>query len=166
MFSGVSNWFILILNSKKSGKSFAVESDVVSAPPDLLFLWTMITWIIKGDVSVITTPASSVMMLSAERHHWESNSSPDSPGQRGREIHRRESKERKLKPREQEGPSMCESTVILENDYQTGIHYSTGQSGRAQSVHLCEHHKSDLSVLITLKSPSHTRAILGEYYCV
>ena len=30
-----------------------------------------------------------------------------------------------------------ESGAILENDYQTHIHYSTGQSGRAQSPYLC-----------------------------
>lgn len=60
--------------------------------------------------------------------------------------------------------NLQESGVILENDYQTHIHYSTGQSGRAQAPYLYQLCKSDLSVLITLKSPSHTPVILGGYY--
>lgn len=45
-----------------------------------------------------------------------------------------------------------ESGVILKNDCQTHIHYSTGQSGRAQSPYLYRLCKSDLSSLITLKN--------------
>lgn len=78
----------------------------------------------------------------------------------------------KKKERERErkkGGELCmanlqTSGVILENDYQTHIHYSTGQSGRAHSPYLNQLCKSDLSVLITLKSPTHTPAVLGEYY--
>lgn len=45
-----------------------------------------------------------------------------------------------------------ESGAILKNDCQTHIHYSAGQSGRAQSPYLYRLCKSDLSSLITLKN--------------
>lgn len=109
------------------------------------------------------TLASLLKEFSLGPHMWISPSpfqgTPAYQGISGRNV---AEKKRKKKKKELCLANLQESGVILENDYQTRIHYSTGQSGRAQSPYL--YHKSDLSVLITLKSPSHTPAILGGYY--
>ena len=58
-----------------------------------------------------------------------------------KEMRKDENKEREKEKEGKKKRGLCqaglwESGVILENDYQTGIHYSTGQSGRAQSPYL------------------------------